>query len=133
MSETKDLTRNQQIVYTALNTSEVPLSAYDILGVDDVREGGLKAPLTIYRALDKLQELGLVHRIESLNAFVACDCGPHTHPVGFMSCKDCKKTIELPVSDCEDLLRAAADAKGFKLDKITVELSGSCTECADGD
>ena len=133
MSEHKDLTRNQQIVYTALNASEVPLSAYDILDVDNVRNGGLKAPLTIYRALDKLQELGLVHRIESLNAFVACDCGPHTHPVGFMSCRTCKKTVELPVSDCEDLLRATADSNGFRLDKITVELSGRCTECAEGE
>ena len=98
-----------------------------------MRDEGLKAPLTIYRALDKLRELGLVHRIESLNAFVACDRGPHTHPVGFMSCSRCKKTVELPVTECENVLRASADANGFRLDKITVELSGSCTECAEAE
>lgn len=129
MSENEALTRNQKVVLAALAGSAVPLSAYDILDLAQVRAKGLKAPLTIYRALDKLQALSLVHRIESLNAFVACDREPHTHPVGFMSCEQCKTTVELPVSDCEELLRASARANGFRLDRITVELSGRCTSC----
>ena len=124
MHEHPDLTHNQEVVLSALTGSGVPLSAYDILDLPPVRAQGLKAPLTIYRALDKLQNLGLVHRIESLNAFVACDRGPHTHPVGFMSCEQCRTTVELPVGDCEDLLRASARANGFRLDRITVEISG---------
>ncbi len=129
---TPDLTRNQKVVLKALTGSDVPLSAYDILDLQDVRDQGLKAPLTIYRALDKLQALDLVHRIESLNAFVACDHGPHLEPVGFMSCDQCRKTIELPVGACEEVLRSSAKANGFKLDRITVEVSGRCTDCVEG-
>jgi Fur family zinc uptake transcriptional regulator len=127
------LTRNQQVVLKALAGSEVPLSAYDILDLEQVRDQGLKAPLTIYRALDKLRALQLVHRIESLNAFVACDHGPHSEPVGFMSCDQCRKTIELPVGACEQVLRSSAKANGFTLDKITVEVSGRCTSCAEAE
>ena len=133
MSEAPKLTRNQEIVFGALQASDVPLSAYEILNLGAVREQGLKAPLTIYRALDKLCAQGLVHRIESLNAFVACDRGPHSEPVGFMSCERCKKTVELPVGACEEILRSSAEANGFDVDKITVEISGRCTSCAGGD
>ena len=133
MSEAPKLTRNQEIVFGALRASDVPLSAYEILDLGDVRDQGLKAPLTIYRALDKLCAQGLVHRIESLNAFVACDRGPHAEPVGFMSCERCKKTVELPVGACEEILRSSAEANGFDLDKITVEISGRCTSCAAAD
>ncbi|MGI9412645.1 MAG: Fur family transcriptional regulator [Hyphomicrobiales bacterium] len=133
MSDGPKLTRNQEIVFGALMGSDVPLSAYEILDLEEVRAQGLKAPLTIYRALDKLREHGLVHRIESLNAFVACDRGPHSEPVGFMSCERCKKTVELPVGACEEILRSSAEADGFKLDRITVEVSGRCTSCASGD
>lgn len=130
MTKMPDLTRNQEVVFSALAASDVPLSAYDILDLAQVRDRGLKAPLTIYRALDKLRGHGLVHRIESLNAFVACARGPHTEPVGFMSCERCRKTVELPVGDCEDTLRASARANGFTLDRITVEVSGRCNRCA---
>lgn len=133
MSEAPKLTRNQEIVFGALRASDVPLSAYEILDLGNVRDQGLKAPLTIYRALDKLCARGLVHRIESLNAFVACDRGPHSEPVGFMSCERCKKTVELPVGACEDILRSSAEDNGFDLEKITVEISGRCTSCAAGD
>ncbi|GAF76572.1 unnamed protein product, partial [marine sediment metagenome] len=70
MATKQKLTRNQDVVIKALAAIGQPLSAYRILDLDCVRDAGLKAPLTIYRALDKLVALGLVHRIESLNAFV---------------------------------------------------------------
>jgi Fur family transcriptional regulator, zinc uptake regulator len=66
----RDLTRNQDLVLKTLNAADTPLSAYDIL--DRLRGDGLRAPLQIYRALDKLIEHGLAHRLESLNAFVCC-------------------------------------------------------------
>jgi Fur family zinc uptake transcriptional regulator len=65
-----DLTKNQSLVMGALTNSDGPLSAYTIL--DQLRDHGFRAPLQVYRALDKLVEFGLVHRLESLNAFVAC-------------------------------------------------------------
>ena len=94
MVEPKKLTRNQEVVMAALRAAEHPLSAYQILDVEIVRDNGLKAPLTVYRALDKLIALGLVHRIESLSAFVLCDHEPHSEPAAFMICQDCRSTIE---------------------------------------
>jgi Fur family zinc uptake transcriptional regulator len=63
-----DLTKNQSLVMGALSQANGPLSAYTIL--DELREHGFRAPLQVYRALEKVVEFGLVHRLESLNAFV---------------------------------------------------------------
>ena len=130
MTGDSKLTHNQTVVLSALSASEVPLTAYELLDLDGVRDQGLKAPLTIYRALDRLIDRGLVHRIESINAFVACDHGPHREAVGFMSCENCRATIELPVGECEKLLEDAAEANGFRIDKITVEVFGRCVACS---
>ena len=92
---TPKLTKNQQVVLDTLRACQTPMSAYQILDVDSVRSKGLKAPLTIYRALDKLIEAGLVHRIESLNAFVSCDQEHHTEAPAFMICTECKHIIEV--------------------------------------
>ncbi len=86
-----DLTRNQSLVFNALVESDGPLSAYTLL--DRLREHGFRAPLQVYRALDKLVEFGMVHRLESLNAFVACahphdGCSGHG-TVAFMICNTC--------------------------------------------
>jgi Fur family zinc uptake transcriptional regulator len=129
MSTATKLTRNQEVVLDALNASKVPMTAYEILDLEAVRAKGLKAPLTIYRALDRLIDHGLIHRIESLNAFVACDHGPHHEAVGFLSCDTCRKTIELPVGECERLLQNAARKEEFDIDRITIEVSGRCTTC----
>ena len=93
--ETADLTKNQTLVMGALTRSKGPLSAYTIL--DQLRDNGFRAPLQVYRALDKLVEFGLVHRLESLNAFVAC-----RHPgcdgddtIAFMICEKCGQVNEI--------------------------------------
>ena len=70
------LTRNQLCVLERLEASSGPLSAYTLL--DQLRENGFRAPLQVYRALDTLIKGGFVHRLESLNAFVAC-AEPHDH------------------------------------------------------
>ena len=70
------MTRNEEMVYRLLCAADRPLSAYNIL--DGLRDDGFKAPLQVYRALSKLIDRGAVHRIESVNGFVACqlhDCG----------------------------------------------------------
>ena len=87
-----DLTRNQSLVFDALVGSDGPLSAYTLL--DRLREHGFRAPLQVYRALDKLVEFGMVHRLESLNAFVACahasESCCHDHgTVAFAICNSC--------------------------------------------
>ncbi|MEQ8804355.1 MAG: Fur family transcriptional regulator [Rhodospirillales bacterium] len=124
------LTRNQQAVLTALKGADKPLTAYDVLGLPAIRKAGMKAPLTIYRALDKLIDRGLVHRIESLNAFVHCGHGPHDHATGFLICTDCGRTLEVHLEACETHLAGRARDQGFAVDDVRVEMTGRCPDCA---
>jgi len=129
MVETHKLTRNQQVVVDALSSAAQPLSAYQILDMQSVREQGLKAPLTIYRALDKLIERRLVHRIESLNAFVVCDHEPHSEPAAFMICQDCRTTIEFSTGALQRSIAQQAGAHGFQVEDMHLEVSGHCEAC----
>lgn len=125
-----DLTKNQGLVLGALAHSDAPLSAYDIL--DKLREDGLKAPLQVYRALDKLVERGLAHRLESLNAFVAC-ADEHCHRSGliaFAICDRCGKVDEFADSLIEERLGDWATGKGFTIERTTMEIRGKCGVCA---
>lgn len=124
-----DLTRNQGLVLEALNHSGGPLSAYDIL--DRLRGEGLRAPLQIYRALDKLVERGLAHRLETLNAFVAC-ADAHCHRKGliaFAICTNCGKVDEFADEVIEARLGDWAETTGFKVERTTMEIRGQCAEC----
>ena len=124
-----DLTRNQTLVLGALNPAPAPLSAYDIL--DKLRGEGLRAPLQIYRALDKLMERGLAHRLESLNAFVAC-ADEHCHRKGliaFAICEGCGKVDEFADAVIEERVGGWARDKGFKVERTTMEIRGQCAEC----
>ena len=124
-----ELTRNQQIVLDALKRSGTPMSAYQLLDADGVRESGVKAPLTVYRALAKLVEAGHVHRIETLNAFVSCDHGPHAEPAAFMICDVCKRTIEVGTAALMKTISDEARRQDFLIDKVHVEIAGRCAEC----
>ena len=124
-----DLTRNQGLVLGALNHSDAPLSAYDIL--DRLRAEGLRAPLQVYRALDKLVERGLAHRLESLNAFVAC-ADEHCHRKGliaFAICEGCGKVDEFADATIEERLGHWTQTKGFKVERMTMEIRGKCQSC----
>lgn len=126
-----DLTRNQALVVEALRKAESPLSAYSIL--DKLRGEGFRAPLQVYRALDKLVEFGLVHRLESLNAFVACAHPHHRHHehavIGFAICDGCGQVDEFHDHQIEDRLHDWAGATGFKAEKTTIEIRGRCKAC----
>ncbi len=130
MSAVSQLTKNQALVFDALTRSKGPLSAYNIL--DELRGEGLKAPLQIYRALDKLLEAGLVHRLESLNAFVACS-HPHCHlteVAAFAICDNCGMVSEFSDDLIEERLKSWSVSHGFKPAKTTVEIRGLCSGCA---
>lgn len=123
------LTKNQALVMGALSSAGGPLSAYTIL--DRLRDDGLRAPLQVYRALDKLVEFGLVHRLESLNAFVACrhpGCDGHQF-TAFMICDDCGSVIEIADNALAGRLKGLAQDADFVLEKSTVELRGLCAGC----
>ena len=70
MHKEHNLTKNQKIIFDLIDKSSQPLKAYSILY--NVQKKGIKAPLQVYRALDKLVEIGKIHKIESRNAFIAC-------------------------------------------------------------
>ena len=125
----QDLTKNQALVMGALSGSDGPLSAYTIL--DRLRDEGFRAPLQVYRALDKLVEFGLVHRLESLNAFVACrhpGCEGH-ETIAFMICDTCGQVSEITDKMLAKRLKHLAAEAGFALKKSTVELRGICATC----
>lgn len=126
---TSELTKNQALVMGALSQSDSPLSAYTIL--DHLRDDGFRAPLQVYRALDKLVEFGLVHRLESLNAFVACrhpGCDAH-QTIAFMICETCGQVNEISDTSLAERLQQLASKAGFALKKSTVELRGICGNC----
>jgi Fur family transcriptional regulator, zinc uptake regulator len=112
------LTPIRRDVLGALLASHQPLGAYAI---------------TVYRALEFLRENGLVHRIESRNAFVAC---VHTHAAGdlvvFLICERCGTVGEASSSEVASTVKSAADAVGFTPKSPVIEISGICTHCGKG-
>jgi Fur family zinc uptake transcriptional regulator len=132
MNKPAELTRNQSLVLGVLKQAGAPRSAYDIL--DGLRGDGFRAPLQVYRALEKLVELGVVHRLESLNAFVACS-DPHDHEhhghgvTAFAICEDCGSVKEFHDTVIEERLSAWQKSEHFKPDKTTVEIRGHCRDC----
>ena len=128
------LTKNQKLVFDVLAKSAGPLSAYTIL--DQLRDHGMRAPLQIYRALDKLLETGMVHRLESINAFVACSHGEceASDAAAFAICEKCEKVMEISSEELASHLQSLVANSGFRIGKSTIELRGCCKSCgASGD
>ena len=114
-----------------------PLKAYDLLDQitqDKGRDGagaGAAAPPTVYRALDFLLANGFIHKLESVNAFVACH-HPSTaqHSVPFLICDRCHSATELEDASIVASLDAAARGLGFAPQAQTLEVHGLCAKCA---
>lgn len=114
-------------VLRLLLESEEPAKAYDLLENLD-GEGSAKPP-TIYRALDFLQEAGLAHKIESLNAFVACGHASHNHSAIFLICDNCGGAEELHGVTTAEAVQAETAAANFELKRAIVEARGTCRKC----
>lgn len=116
-------------VLELLHASDKPLVAYDIL--EKLRHHGVKAPPTVYRALDALVRRGLAHRVESLNAYVACHTH-HTHEKAshFAVCRACGGTTEIHNHQLIHLLEEISNQLNFKTDNAVLELLGTCAACA---
>lgn len=123
------LTRNQQLVLDVLERSSAPRSAYAIL--DELRPQGLRAPLQVYRALDKLCSSQLVHRVESLNAFVACSHGHKAAPglVVFAICEHCGSTLEAVDEALQKRLFSLLEGRNFRPGSAALEVRGVCENC----
>jgi Fur family zinc uptake transcriptional regulator len=129
------LTPRRLQVLTLLTQSHLPMGAYEILDFLNQQvneEGAAKcqpiAPPIVYRALEFLLAEGLVHRIESKNAFISCDHPGHQYAAQFLICSGCEKVAELDNPDSS--LLAEADNLGFKVDHSVVEITGVCRDCS---
>ena len=121
------LTKNQALVYEALDKEGQPVGAYDLL--DKLREHGLKAPLQIYRALDRLIELRMVHRLESLNAWTTCCDANHVSAPVFVICDDCGNVEEHIYAGLNSSLENISKRSGFVPERPIIEIHGRCGDC----
>lgn len=105
-----------------------PLSAYDIL--DALRPAHPKiAPPTVYRALAALTDGGDVHRLESLNAFMACRGQHHDHASIMSICDDCGSVDESTAPELMKELSTIAEKFGFEARRHVIEVHGVCATC----
>jgi Fur family zinc uptake transcriptional regulator len=121
------LTPLRRHVLRLLIEARRPAKAYDLLEKLD-GEGAAKPP-TIYRALEFLQDMQLAHKIESLNAYVACGHRDHAHSAVFLICQSCGQTSELHTERVPDVLREDAAAVGFTVRHAVIEVRGLCARC----
>ncbi|MBF9060863.1 transcriptional repressor [Rhodobacterales bacterium HKCCSP123] len=106
------------------------LGAYEVL--DRLREGGFGSqPPVAYRALEFLVSHGFAHRIERLNAFIACAHPGATHSPAFMICRNCAAVAEAQATPARGALGDAARAVGFTIERTVVEAEGLCPACAE--
>jgi Fur family zinc uptake transcriptional regulator len=129
MTQTQALSKNQQVVLDIIEKAKEPLKAYSILF--NVQKKGIKAPQQIYRALDKLIEIGKIHKVESRNAFVACknsNC-EISNATAFSICEKCEKVTEINNSNLSKYLTNFEDDTGMKYKKYNLEFFGICRRC----
>lgn len=122
------LSKNEKLVWKVLANSADPLKAYEIL--DCLKEEGVRAPMTVYRALEGLEAKGHIHKMEGLNAFVLCNHeGPHMVQT-FLVCESCSTVKELEVRAVEADIAPAVNAASFDMHMARLEIKGNCAACA---
>ena len=123
------LTKTRRSVLELLWKSHQPRKAYDILSelasIEKAEQKNL-APPTVYRALDFLQEMGLVHKVESLNAFIGCN-SEHDHQ--YLVCQDCGDVADIHDTNLAKSVQKKAGEKGFKVTSSIIEIKGHCEKC----
>src|ERR1700733_3652547 len=121
---------NEALVQKILGAAKQPLSAYDIIPAMAKKLKKPVAPPTVYRALHHLEQMGLVSRIESKNAYVLCRHPHEEHDCLFFICRKCGKATEAPEREISRLLRKEAKDLGFAASKQILEILGVCENCS---
>ena len=127
------LTPARLAAYAELLTSDKPVSAYELIALLEQRQQRKIAPLTVYRHLDFLIRVGLVHRLESTQSYLPCDHPEHTHESQYLLCSSCGRADEVESKPVESMLRKIADQRGFQPENTVVEISGVCQSCSDSE
>ena len=125
----KPLSKNQKIILEYIQKNKKPVKAYSILS--NVQKKGINAPPQVYRALDKLIEIGKIHKVESQNSFVACktsDCET-PHATAFSICDSCDEVSEINDPKLSKYLLDFKDNSGIKFDGYNLEFFGTCKSC----
>ena len=129
MQKQESLSKNQQIIFDFIEKAKEPLKAYSILF--NVQKKGIKAPLQVYRALDKLVEIGKIHKVESRNAFIACknsNCEVSNATI-FSICNKCENVSEINNPKLSKYLTNFEDDTGMQYNKYNLEFFGLCKKC----
>jgi len=108
--------------------SHKPVKAYELLSQLSASHGKM-APPTVYRILDFLQQVGLIHRLESLNCYIGCADPTHHHEGQFFICECCGGVAEITDTGLQSRLARTASAMGFRMGRGTIEISGRCQHC----
>tara|TARA_B100000963_G_scaffold285150_1_gene254047 strand:- start:449 stop:841 length:393 start_codon:yes stop_codon:yes gene_type:complete len=129
MAHAQFLSKNQQIVLDIIEKAKSPLKAYSILF--NVQKKGINAPQQIYRALEKLIEIGKIHKIESKNAFVACKSSSCeiSKATAFSICENCEMVDEISDKKLSKYLSTFNDKKGMRFKRFNLEFFGLCKKC----
>ena len=123
------LTGQRREILSSVAQSHSAVGAYDI--IERMAEHGPRpAPITVYRALDFLLAHGLVHKIESRNAFVACSHSHEGQPAALLICETCGTVAELDVPEIFERITQKARAQKFSPAHTVIEMSGTCGSCA---
>ena len=123
------LTAQRRDVLDCVAQSHQAAGAYEIIE-RMAANGPRPAPITVYRALDFLLAHGLVHKIESRNAFIACSHAHEGEPAALLICEGCGIVAELDAPETFSVLARQAAAQGFKAERMVVEIAGRCSLCA---
>lgn len=125
------LTPVRELVLKLVWQSHQPMGAYELLP-QMAAAGFNSAPPTVYRALEFLQQQGLVHRIASLNAYVGCPHPDKPHSSGFLICRRCRRAVELDSAAAHRALADTAAELDFSIEQEMIEVVGLCADCRNG-
>ena len=123
------LTPARLAAYAEMLESDRPVSAYELIALLEDRQKRKIAPLTVYRHLDFLIRVGLVHRIESTQSYTTCEHPQHSHQSQYLICSTCGKADEVESKKLESVLDDIAGQSGFEAEHTVVEIKGKCATC----
>ncbi|MBB3169676.1 Fur family transcriptional regulator [Simiduia aestuariiviva] len=127
------LTLQREQVLRLIWQNHKPVGAYQLMEQLAELTGKQVAPPTVYRALEFLLEHRLIHRLNSLNAFIGCACPDTGHAGQFVICRACGIALELNEASVRVPIQALAQSVGFQIEQQTLELSGLCPNCQTAD
>ncbi len=121
------LTKNEKLLWDVLSSRDGPLKAYEIL--DLLKEKGVRAPMTVYRALDGLEGKGIIHKLDAMKAFVRCNHEAPHEVQAFLVCEICSFVKEIEIDAVATGIAPIVRRAGFDMHVARLEVRGVCDNC----